>query len=134
MLTPYPGVRETLMELKRRGFPLAVLTEAHNGNALIRLHRTGLAEFFDYVISYDMNGAKKPVLDLFFLAMKLLQTSPSETLLVRDGLRRDIAPAQALGMVTAYAKYGDRNIRGQDQSRCELDYVLGDIRELVELV
>jgi putative hydrolase of the HAD superfamily len=134
VLSPYPGVRETLGELKRRGFPLAVLTDAHNGNALARLRKVDLVEYFDYVISFDMTGAKKPAPDAFLLALKKLQTKPAETLLVGDSLRRDIAPAQALGMITAYAKYGDRNVRARDPPDCRPDYVLGDIRELVELV
>jgi putative hydrolase of the HAD superfamily len=78
-----------------------------------------------------MTGAKNPAPDAFFLALKLLQTLPSETLLVGDSIRRDIAPAKQLGMITAYAKYGDRNIRGRDPPDVRPDYVLGDIRELV---
>ena len=131
VLSPYPSVRETLAELKRRGYPLAVLTDAHNGNALARLRKTDLFDFFDFIISYDMTGAKKPAPDAFLLALQKLQTLPSETLFVGDSLRRDIAPAQALGMITAYAKYGDRNIRTSDPPNCRPDFVLGDIRELV---
>jgi hypothetical protein len=37
VLEPYPRVPETLEELRRRGFPMAVLTDAHNGNPLARL-------------------------------------------------------------------------------------------------
>ena len=134
VLSPYPGARETLAELRRRGFPLAVLTDAHNGNALARLRKTDLFQYFDHVISFDMTGAKKPAPDAFLLALKLLQTLPSETLLVGDSLRRDIAPAQALGMITAYAAYGDRNVRARDPPDCRPDYVLGSIEELVRLV
>jgi HAD superfamily hydrolase (TIGR01509 family) len=133
VLEPYPGVRETLAELKRRHFPLAVLTDAHNGNAMARLRRTGLSLFFDYVISYDMTGAKKPAPDAFVLALKKLGTSAPETLLVGDSIRRDIAPAQALGMITAYAKYGDRNIRGRDPPDCRPDFILDSIEELLDL-
>ena len=134
VLSPYPGVRETLAELKRRGFPLAIVTDAINGNALARLRKVGLAEYFDHIISFDMTGAKKPAPDAFLLALKKLQTKPAETLLVGDSLRRDIAPAQALGMITAYAKYGDRNIRSRDPPNCRPDYVLTTIEELMELV
>jgi putative hydrolase of the HAD superfamily len=133
VLEPYPGVRETLAELKRRGFPLVVLTDAHNGNALARLRRTDLFDFFDFVISYDMTGAKKPAPDAFLLALRKLGTSPSETVLVGDSIRRDIAPAKELGMVTAYAAYGDRNIRARDPPGVAADIVLNDIRELVGL-
>ncbi|MGA2935325.1 MAG: HAD family hydrolase [Methanomicrobiales archaeon] len=134
VLSPYPGVRETLGELKRRGFPLAIVTDAYNGNALARLRKTDLFDFFDFIISYDMTGAKKPAPDAFLLALKKLETLPSETLLVGDSLRRDIAPAQALGMITAYAAYGDRNVRTGDPPNCRPDYVLTNIEEMVGLV
>jgi putative hydrolase of the HAD superfamily len=134
VLSPYPGVRETLGELRRRGIPLAIVTDAINGNALARLRKVGLAEYFDHVISFDMTGAKKPAPDAFLLALKKLGTLPSETLLVGDSLRRDIAPARQLGIITAYAKYGDRNVRGRDPPDCRPDHVLGDIRELVGLI
>ena len=81
-----------------------------------------------------MMGAKKPAPDAFLLALKKLQTEPSETLFVGDSLRRDIAPAQALGMITAYAKYGDRNVPPPTPTTCKPDYVLSDIGELVGLV
>jgi len=133
VLEPYPGVRETLEELKRRGLPLAIVTDAHNGNALLRLRRTGLAEFFDYIVTYDMTGAKKPAPDAFLLALEKLGTKPPETLLVGDSIRRDIAPAKELGMVTAYAAYGDRNVRSRDPPDVRPDYVLGSIEELLNL-
>jgi putative hydrolase of the HAD superfamily len=113
---------------------MAVLTDAHNGNALARLRKVDLARFFDHVISFDMTGAKKPAPDAFLLALQLLQMLPSETLLVGDSLRRDIAPAQQLGMITAYAKYGDRNVRTGDPPTCRPEYVLTTIGELVGLV
>jgi putative hydrolase of the HAD superfamily len=53
---------------------MAVVTDAHNGNALARLRKTDLFCYFDYVISYDMTGAKKPAPDAFLLALKMLQT------------------------------------------------------------
>jgi len=134
VLEPYPRVPETLGELRRRGFPMAVLTDAHNGNALARLRKVDLARFFDHIISLDMTGCKKPAPDAFLLALKKLQTLPSETLLVGDSLRRDIAPAQALGMITAYEAYGDRNVRTGDPPNCRPDFVLEGIGELVGLV
>jgi len=134
VLEPYPGAREILAELKRRGFPLAVLTDAHNGNALARLRKTDLFDFFDFIISYDMTGAKKPAPDAFLLALEKLGTKPSETLLVGDSIRRDIAPAKELGMITAYAKYGDRNVPPTTPITCKPDYMLTTIEELVGLV
>jgi len=81
-----------------------------------------------------MTGAKKPAPDAFLLALKKLGSLPSETLLIGDILQRDIGPAQALGMITAYAAYGDRNVRTGDPPTCRPDYVLESIEQLMRLV
>ena len=81
-----------------------------------------------------MTGAKKPAPDAFLLALKKLGSLPSETLLIGDILQRDIGPAQALGMITAYAAYGDRNVPTTTPTPCKPDYVLTGIEEIVGLV
>jgi phosphoglycolate phosphatase-like HAD superfamily hydrolase len=102
------------------------------GSTCVR--KEGRPEYFDHIISFDMTGAKKPAPVAFLLALKLLQTLPSETLHMGDIIRRDIAPAQALGMITAYAAYGDRIIRTGNPPSCRPDFILNDIGELVGLV
>jgi putative hydrolase of the HAD superfamily len=132
VLEPYPRALETLETLRKRGFTMAVVTDAKNRNALTRLTRVNLIQFFDHVISYDMTGAKKPAPDAFLLALKKLGTHPEETLFVGDSLRRDIAPARQLGMVTAYAAYGDRII--QNIETYQPDFILESIDQLVDIV
>ena len=55
-IKPYPHVAETLSALRERGLKLGVVTDAHNGNALKRLKKAGLEEFFDAVITKDMSA------------------------------------------------------------------------------
>jgi putative hydrolase of the HAD superfamily len=81
-----------------------------------------------------MTGAKKPAPDAFLLALRKLGNQPSETLLVGDSIRRDIAPAKELGMMTAYTKYEVRNDPTNNSQPCKPDYVLTTIEELVGLV
>ena len=122
VLEPYPRIHAVLEEVKRRGYRTAVVTDAHNGNALRRLRKLDLVRFFDVVVTFDMTGLKKPSPEPFLLALEMLGTSPDETLLVGDSLRRDIAPAKSLGLVTAHARYGDRNFSayGEDRPDCVL--------------
>jgi beta-phosphoglucomutase-like phosphatase (HAD superfamily) len=49
---------------------MAVLTDAHNGNALARLRKVDLVPFFDYIISFDMTGCKKPAPDSVFIGVE----------------------------------------------------------------
>ena len=121
-ITPYPHVAETLSTLRERGLKLGVVTDAHNGNALKRLRKAGLFEYFDAIITKDMSGMAKPSPEPFLLGMDLLGVCAEETMLVGDSIRRDIVPAKALGMFTVHAVYGDRNFHEGEMEGA--DYVI----------
>jgi len=131
-IKPYPHVAETLSALRDRGLKLGVVTDAHNGNALKRLKKAGLEEFFDAVITMDMHGKAKPSLEPFLLGMQLLGVSANETMLVGDSIRRDIVPAKALGMLAVHAVYGDRNFHEGEQDGA--DCVIHGIGEVIGVV
>ncbi|HOT03996.1 MAG TPA: HAD family hydrolase [Methanolinea sp.] len=131
-LIPYPHIEETLLELKEQGLFLSVVTDACFENAVIRLEKTGLFPIFDEVITADMTGAHKPDPKVFLLALEKMGRQPSEVLMVGDSLRRDIGPAKKLGMMTAYAGYGDRNFLEDRQKKA--DVTLADIREVLKVV
>jgi putative hydrolase of the HAD superfamily len=131
-IKPYPHVAETLFALRNRGLKLGVVTDAHNGNALKRLKKAGLEEFFDAVITKDMSGKAKPSLEPFLLGMQLLGVSANETMLVGDSIRRDIVPAKALGMLAVHAVYGDRNFH--EGERDGADCVIHGIGEVIGVI
>lgn len=104
---PCPGIPEVLEHLCGQGLVLSVVTDAPAVNAVRRLTRAGLSPYFSAVISPDLSGAEKPDPASFLLALDRLGVRPEETVLVGDSIRRDIAPAQQLGMITIHARYGD---------------------------
>lgn len=108
-LLPYEGTQELLKALKSDGYKLAVVTDAYTYGAEKRLEVTGLKEYFDVVVGYDMTGYKKPHHAPFECALSLLECQPHDAMYVGDSIRRDIDPASAIGMTAVYAKYGDRN-------------------------
>ncbi len=114
-IEPYPEVRETLASLRERGLPLALVTDALRADAAARLGKTGLAGFFDHIVTHEATWQKKPSPLPFQYALGLLGIPPAEVIAVGDSPRRDIAPCRQLGMVTLYARYGDRFGR-QDQT------------------
>ncbi|MBP1929590.1 putative hydrolase of the HAD superfamily [Methanolinea mesophila] len=106
-IVAYPGVALTLSRLRSRGYPTALVTDAHHEDACERLGISGLAPYFDHIVTCDHTGKKKPDPAPFLLALDLLGTRAPETLLVGDSPRRDIEPGHRLGLITAYARYGD---------------------------
>ncbi len=129
-LEPYPRVRSTLIELKKKGLALGIVSDAPRMRAWLRLAEMGLTDFFDFVVTLEDTGHEKPSVLPFKAAMKQLNLTAEEILFVGDNPERDIKGAQKLGIKTALAKYGqlfpDKNIKA--------DFELKNISELLKIV
>lgn len=128
----YPGVRDTLEELKKLGLRLAIITDADRYHARARLKRVGLLDSFELLVSADMTGTKKPDPAHFLFALDALGLKPEESLVVGDSIKRDMAPACRLGLKTAYASYGDWR-PAEETEKC-FDFQLNDFQDLIKCI
>ncbi len=131
-VSPYPGVHETLSVLSERGYKIAVVTDAHDRDAFVRLEKTGLRGLFHSIVTYDTTGKKKPDPAPFQYAMHFLSAKPDETMIIGDSIRRDISPGKSLGVLTAYARYGDAN--ADRSADAPAHFILDDIRDLLDIL
>lgn len=132
-VSPYPNAISTIRELKKMGLKIAILTDAHSNNAKRRLEKTGFSQWLDALFCADITGSSKPSHQTFLFALEALDLQPCNTLFVGDSLCRDIAPSKALGMLTAYAAYGDRNNDTYKRSgTADPDVILNDISEVLD--
>ncbi|MEP7235919.1 MAG: HAD-IA family hydrolase [Ignavibacteriota bacterium] len=129
-LKPYPHVTATLMELIRRDVKLAVLTDAPSREAWLRLCYINFHHFFDVAVTFDDTGERKPSEKPFRMALDRLGVDASSALMVGDWPERDIAGAKAVGMKTAFARYGD--FFGIKEHGA--DFELADISDLLNIV
>ncbi|MCK9307465.1 MAG: HAD family hydrolase [Methanoculleus sp.] len=127
-VTAYPGVEETLRCLADAGIGLAVATDAESFQARRRLEKTGLIDHFEVVVTPEISGRRKPEPDSLLYALRQLDTAPAKAMMVGDSLVRDIAPGRQLGMVTAFAAYGDW--RRSSVADVEADIILAEFAEL----
>ncbi len=128
----YPGVKNTLKELKKLGLRLAIITDADRYHAHARLTRVGLLDSFDLLVSADMTGTKKPDPAHFLFALDSLGLKPEESLVVGDSIKRDMVPARRLGFKTAYASYGDWR-PAEETERC-FDFQLDAFQDLMRYI
>ncbi len=126
----YPHVHMTLFELMKRGLKLAVLSDAPQMSAWLRLAYLKLHNVFDAVVTYDDTGRRKPHPEPFELVLKKLDILPHEAVMVGDWPERDIQGARKLGIKTVYAEYGNVNKTGGHSP----DFTINDIHELVGIV
>jgi len=125
---PYPGVMSTLLKLKQRGLKLAIVSDAPILQAWTRLTEMKIQEFFDAVVTFDDTGERKPSKKPFEKAIEQLNVKPEEVLHVGDWPERDIAGAKALGMKTAFAKYG-----ATKPMTVKADYELNKVEDLLNI-
>lgn len=113
-------VKETLDELQRRGFKLAIGSSSRNARFI--LERLGLGGYFDAVADGSQISRSKPDPEVFLLAAKLMGEAQEDCLVVEDA-RAGLMAAKAGGMDAAGIG---------DASGCEVaDYHLQSFRELL---
>lgn len=100
---PYPDTGRTLRELRRRGLPVAVVSNI--GWDLRPVFRThGLDELVDaYVLSFEL-GTQKPDPEIFRVACARLGPAPADVLMVGDDRHAD-GGARALGCAVHFVDH-----------------------------
>ncbi len=90
--TPLPEVKETLDELSRQGWHMAVFTKGELLDQENKLRRSGLDGYFEHVeITSDKTERE------FLNLCKRVGCKPEQLLMVGNSLKSDIAPALAIG-------------------------------------
>ncbi len=129
-LVLYPHVSVTLVSLIKQGIKLAVVSDAPQREAWLRLCYLNLHHLFDVVVTFEDTGERKPSPAPFRLVLERLGIAPEEALMVGDWAERDVVGAMQLGMRTAFARYGDTF--GTVESGA--DFELQDFHELLDIV
>ncbi len=98
---PIPGVRETLLELQRRGFLLGIITDTMYPVEwkMLRLEKAGVADLIDVVACSTALGAHKPDPAIYSHALHQAGLSPGEAAFVGH-LDIELQGAHTAGMVT----------------------------------
>jgi putative hydrolase of the HAD superfamily len=88
---------ETLEELARRGYRLAVISNA-DGRVEALLEEVGLRRHFEFVIDSGAVGVEKPDPRIFRMALDRLGVEPHQAAYVGDVYEIDVAGARAAGL------------------------------------
>ncbi|HVL48929.1 MAG TPA: HAD family hydrolase [Candidatus Thermoplasmatota archaeon] len=131
---PYPRAHRTLLELSRRGYRLALITDAPRHRALKRLQASRLRAFFEDVITVEDTPRGKVDSRPFERALARLNLPASALLMVGDNPRRDVGPAKALGCRTALATYGLQPDFASDHPAHRADREIRQLDDLLALV
>lgn len=126
----YPHVKITLSELMKMGIKLGVVSDAPRLPVWLRIVSLGLHHYFEKVVTFDDTGERKPSPKPFLRILEELGVDAKSSIMVGDWAERDIVGAKNIGMITAWAKYGNQF----DTKNSGADWELEDIYDLVSIV
>lgn len=105
LLRPFPGAAETVAELDRRGFLLAIVTSKHRRTTLRGMNLCGIVPHFDVIVTPEDVTQPKPHPEPVLFALEKLGVAPEEALFVGDS-PHDVASGKAAGTKTAGVLWG----------------------------
>ena len=105
------GADQVLRELKRRGYPLALVADGPVETFRNALSQHGLYDLFDaYAISSEV-GVDKPHPRMFFTALEQLHVTQEDykrVVMVGNYLARDIKGANQVGLISVWLNWSPR--------------------------
>jgi len=97
---PLPQAQETIIELKRRGYRLGVVSSGTECRVVREVSALGLEGYFETVVCNEQMANKKPHPEGLEIALRSLGCSPQESVYVGDS-PEDIEMGRRAGMLTA---------------------------------
>ena len=128
---PYPGVIDGLKALKAKGLPMAVITNKAGAFTLPLLELTGLAPYFDVVVSGDLLPRPKPDPMALIWACGRLGVSPADALFIGDSIN-DFLAGRAAGCHVFLLPYGYNE--GRDVQELACDAIVPTVDYAAELI
>ncbi len=126
----FPDTVESLERLRRRGIPLALVTNGDASQQRDKIERHDLGRFFDVVLIEGEFGVGKPEEIVYRHALRALGAPPEEAWMAGDHLEFDVDAPQRLGL---HGVWIDRAGHGLPaESRVRPHRVVRSLRELVE--
>lgn len=122
----YPEVRAGLSDMRAQGLKLAVVTNKPETFTLPLLAHTGLAEFFDAVISGDTCARRKPDPMPMVHACAQLGIRPAHAVAIGDSVN-DAQAARAAGIRVLAVPYGYNE--GMDVRSLDVDGIVATLLE-----
>ena len=130
LVSLFPPTIEVLDELKHRHLKIAAITTRSLRTSVRSLEQTGIAHYFDIIISAEDVLRVKPDPEPLLKALGSMGLKPEEAVMVGDTIA-DIQAGKNAGTKTVAALYG---FGGERLLALEPDYAIRELRELVDIL
>lgn len=127
---PFPGVKEVLQTLKKRGLKIAGVSNRSKESLVKSLKLAGLYQYFDAIVSAEEVENPKPHPEHLLKALALLGVEKKSALMVGD-TEKDILAGRGAQVKTAGVTYG---WIGTEINKSNPDYVIEKIEDLLKIL
>jgi putative hydrolase of the HAD superfamily len=124
----FPDTVEVLQYLQGRGYGLHLITNGFEEVQHNKLKHSGLAPFFEVVVTSECSNSLKPQKEIFEYALNKTGAAVDESLMIGDALDVDVAGALNMGMDAVHVNY---NRLEQDIQPTYTIYHLKDLKEFL---
>ncbi len=132
-MKPYKGVKDTLKKIKEKGMKIAIVSDLTTHIQLRKIHKLGITQYIDYLITSEEAGSEKPHSIMFLLALNKLDVNPDEAVMVGDNTISDIEGANAVRLDTILLKKG-KLAKQPEENYQKPNYVINKITEILDIL
>ncbi len=100
----FDGTIEILEHLSAK-YQMHIITNGFQEVQYLKLEKSGIASFFQHIITSESIGFQKPHPAIFEHAMRIANTSPQESIMIGDNWEADIMGAHQCGMEVIFCNY-----------------------------
>ena len=127
----FPGVKETLEELHRRGHRMTIASSRLTDSLLLFMRHHAIDHYFEYVVGSDSVTNHKPHPEPALKTLAELKIEPSEAIMVGD-MPVDIAMAHNAEIRAVGVSFG--NATHEELAEAKADWIIDDITKLLEII
>ncbi|WP_082232826.1 HAD family hydrolase [Halobacillus massiliensis] len=124
---PFTDLLETLRELRRANFLIAIVTNGKGQFQMDNIQALGIDQLTDAILISEWEGVKKPDPTIFYRAAERLKVPPRDCLFIGDHPEKDVKAAQHAGMKGVWK-------RDHQWSEVEAEYVIDELNEIPTLI
>ena len=127
----FPGVKETLEALRKRGYRMTIATSRLTDSLMLFMRHHGIDHYFEYAVGSDSVTHHKPHPEPALKTLRELNIAPTEAIMVGD-MPVDIAMAHNAGIRAIGVDYG--NATREELEAAEADWIVDSITKILEII
>lgn len=129
----FPGIKEMLGELKALGYKMAVVTSRVGLTTRQAMEKYEIMEYFDVVVTCDDTEKHKPDPEPVHIALKQLNSSPEESIMIGDSMY-DILCAKNAGVLSVLVGWAVAVTEEEKTGADKPDYFVDTAEDIMRLL